>query len=324
MNISVSGFKNKKWLLAFSFFTTQITLADIIIEEHPLTQIPSPSITQPEKKLPSTPLLAPTLEKQTLITPPKTEPSQIENTPVITKNPIWEMQQQINALQNQVSQLRGTVEEQSNTIDQLKTDLRTRYLDLDQRISTQTAPQEPIPQEPIPKETAPTVNTDQSKKDEAKAPEPNKNLPKEVAKEPSNNQDDKKSFLAAYDSFRNGGPDAAIVPMQNFIKNFPKSELLINAHYWLGEFYLNASKPNQNIAIKEFEIVLKTPEHSKAPAALYKIASIYDLQDKTKDAEKKMLELKAQFPKSAEAKLADDYLKALAPSKPTTKKDKKK
>jgi tol-pal system protein YbgF len=204
-------------------------------------------------------------------------------------NSNWQLYTQMQQLQQNVDQLRGTVEEQAHQIQQLKSDLRTRYTDLDQRLVAQQAQSKPIA------DTAPTAASSNT----ATAPS-------------ATIEDEKKSYLAAYDTFRAGGPDKAIPPMMTFVMRYPNSTLTPNAYYWLGEFYLNASTPDQAAAQKNFEIVLnKYPDNAKAPAALYKIGSILDMQGKQQDAKKKMLELKAKYPKSPEAALADNYLKAL-------------
>ena len=112
--------------------------------------------------------------------------------------------------------------------------------------------------------------------------------------------------------------------MLAFVKRYPGSTFVPSAYYWLGEFYLNAATPDPASAQKHFETVLaRFPDHAKAPAALYKIGSILDLQGKPQEARKKMQELLAKYPKSPEAALADSYLKALetsskpaAPEKP--------
>lgn len=204
-------------------------------------------------------------------------------------NNSWEAYQQLQQLQQEIDQLRGTVEEQSHLIEKLQTDLRTRYTDLDQRLAAQ---QEQIKQAAL---AAPPSSTDTA------------NAPASATIE-----EEKKAYLAAYETFRAGGPDKAIPPMLAFTRRYPNSTFTPSAYYWLGEFYLNASTPDQAAAQKHFETVLtKYPDHAKAPASLYKLGSILDLQGKPQDAKKRMQELLAKYPKSPEAGLADSYLKAL-------------
>lgn len=210
--------------------------------------------------------------------------------PVTEKsNSDWESYKQTQQLQEELGRLRGTVEEQAHLIETLQNDLRTRYTDLDQRFN---ALQEQLKQTTS---VAPAVPASDSAAPSATI------------------EEEKKAYLAAYEVFRAGGPDKAIPPMLAFVKRYPNSTFTPGAYYWLGEFYLNASAPDQASAQKHFETVLtKYPDHAKAPASLYKLGSILDLQGKPQDAKKKMQELVAKYPKSPEAGLADSYLQALA------------
>ena len=49
---------------------------------------------------------------------------------------------------------------------------------------------------------------------------------------------EKTAYNDAYEAYKTGGAAKAIAPMQAFIKKYPASPLIPNAHYWLGEFYL--------------------------------------------------------------------------------------
>ncbi|MDQ8037845.1 MAG: tol-pal system protein YbgF [Pedobacter sp.] len=222
---------------------------------------------------------------------PAPAPAAVE-APVQTdsSNSGWDSYNQLQQLQEELGRLRGTVEEQAHLIEKLQTDLRTRYTDLDQRFN---ALQEQVKQ-------AAAAGPAAASTDAAAAPS-------------ATIEEEKKAYLAAYETFRTGGPDKAIPPMLAFVKRYPNSTFTPGAYYWLGEFYLNASTPDQASAQKHFETVLtKYPDHAKAPAALYKLGSIQDLQGKPQEAKKKMQELVAKYPKSPEAGLADSYLKALA------------
>lgn len=198
----------------------------------------------------------------------------------------WELYTQVQQLQQEVASLRGTLEEQAHLLEKLQSDQRARYTDLDQRLIAQ--------QDQI-KQAAPVA-----------AVSANTVAPSATIEE------EKKAYLAAYDTYRAGGPGKAIPPMLAFVKRYPNSTFTPNAYYWLGEFYLNADTPDQVAALKHFETVGKTPDNAKAPAAIYKIGSIFDLQGKPLEAKKKMQELLIKYPKSPEAALADNYLKALA------------
>lgn len=262
---------------------SHVALADITIEERPLSSAPAPK-----------PVAATPAPSKAAAEAPAESSAGGSNT--------WESYNLVQQLQEELGRLRGTVEEQAHQIERLQADLRTRYTDLDQRLSAQ---QEQIRQAAS---AAPAAAAETA-----------------PATASATIEEEKKAYLAAYETFRAGGPDKAIPPMLAFTKRYPNSTFTPSAYYWLGEFYLNASTPDQASAQKHFETVLtKYPDHAKAPASLYKLGSILDLQGKPQEAKKRMQELLAKYPKSPEAGLADSYLKALqaaeAPAaKPATK-----
>lgn len=297
--MSVSRHHLRLGSLALLLASSHFAVADIIIEDRSLS---APAVVNNVASKPasvaSTPVSAAATSK-VVVSEGAVAPADSGN----ASGSNWESYNQLQQLQQEVEQLRGTLEEQSHLIEKLQNDLRTRYTDLDQRLAAQ--------QEQLKQAASATAPASVAASDAAAAPS-------------ATIEEEKKAYLAAYETFRNGGPDKAIPPMLAFVKRYPNSTFTPNAYYWLGEFYLNASTPDQASAQKHFETVLgKYPDHAKAPAALYKLGSIADLQGKTADARKRMQELLTKYPKSPEAALADSYLKALeaaqAPAKPDPK-----
>ncbi|MFZ5560518.1 MAG: tetratricopeptide repeat protein [Pseudomonadota bacterium] len=235
-------------------------------------------------------------------------------------NTAWEQYTEQQQLRKELEQLRGAVEQQGFLIEKLQNDLRLRYTDLDQRLSAQqellnqsAAGGAAAPLLPGPGATAPGATGPGATPAGAAAPVPTG----------AGIEEEKRAYLAAYDTFRSGGADKAIPPMLAFVKRFPHSPLIPGAYYLLGEFYLNAKTPDPGAALKQYEtVVTEFPSNPKAPASLYRIASILDMSGKPAEAKQKMRELKARYPDSPEAGLADHYLKAVeaasapAPEKP--------
>lgn len=283
-------------------FASSVAFGQIFIEERSLSQQSAPPAPPMAAMAPHqdvvvsavTPAIA---AEPVVITTPA--PSDNTGTPVPDSGNSWQLYSQMQQMQEEVAQLRGMVEEQGHLIERLQNDLRTRYTDLDQRLQVQ--------QDRL--QTPPAADVAATGTGKAAT---------------SSLEEEKKAYLAAYDTFRSGGADKAIAPMLAFVKQYPDSSLTPGAHYWLGEFYLNASRPDQVKARQQFDTVLaKYPDNSKAPAALYKIASILDLQGKPDEARQKMQELMKRYPKSPEASLADTWLKTLqaaqAPAKPAAR-----
>lgn len=260
-------------------------LADIVVEERSLSA-PSP---KPVVFTGATTVLAAT---EAPATAAATAPAAGATTD--TGNAAWQQYTQIEQLQQQIQQLQGLLEQQGFLIEKLQNDLRLRYTDLDQRLAGLQEQQQQQQQAAAAAASTPGPAA-------GPATPPSATL-----------EEEKRAYLAAYDTFRVGGPDKAIPPMLAFVKRYPNSSFVPGAYYWLGEFYLNASVPDQAAAQKQFDIVLLNyPNTPKAPAALYKSGAILDLQGKPQEARKRMQELLQKYPQSAEASLAQSYIDAL-------------
>jgi tol-pal system protein YbgF len=224
----------------------------------------------------------------------------------------WDLYQQVQQLQQEVRQLRGQLEVQSNQIERLKQDGRSRYLDLDQRI-TQLGVKMATP--------APVTSTVETTPPAAVAVTPAA-VPAEAVKPAPTAEDEKRAYFSAYEVFRSGGPNKAINPMREFIKTYPQSSYIPGAYYWLGEFYLAASPADVNNARKSFRILVEQfPDAPKVPSALLKLASLADVDGKTADATRFLGDILKRFPSSPEAASAKQWLKDhnLPIPKPETK-----
>lgn len=260
--------------------------AAIVIEDRSLSSPQVPSQVSPGSKSSA----SATLSTHTLAS---TSVNNTEASAPEENNNSWELYNNVQRLQDEIAQLRGLVEQQGFLIEKLQNDLRSRYVDIDQRLNTLQEQQQ--------------ATTPAATEKTAEAP----------ATSTSSIEEERKAYLAAYDMFRSGGADKAIPSMLAFVKRYPNSSFTPGAYYWLGEFYLNANISDPVNARKSFETVLSQyPEDARAPASLYKIASILDLQGKPQEASLKMKELLSKYPKSSEAPLAQSYLKTAEPAKP--------
>ena len=95
----------------------------------------------------------------------------------------------------------------------------------------------------------------------------------------------------------------AIVGFRTYIQNYPKTSLIPNAQYWLGESYY--SQKNYAQAVEEFDIVIREyPDNPKVPSALFKQGDAYLQMNDTQRATVALCELMAKYPKTREARLA--------------------
>lgn len=248
-------------------------------------------------------------------TEPVTKPIQAQTTDTAPSLQ-WQLYQQVQQLQQEVRDLRGQLEVQANIIERMKQDARSRYLDLDQRITELKNRPQPEVINAIP---ANTTTTDTPTATTVTATETTTTPTAPVV----NPDDDKRAYFAAYQTFKTGGPNKAINPMRNFITTYPQSTFIPSAYYWLGEFYLAASPADVNNAKKSFRVVVeKYADAPKAASAMLKLASFADVDGKTQEAIKYMLRIVKEFPQSDEAKAAKAYLNAQNVSIPEDKKAK--
>lgn len=122
--------------------------------------------------------------------------------------------------------------------------------------------------------------------------------------------DPKALYEAAYSDYVRGSYDLAIRQFQEYLANFPETDLSDNAAYWIGECYYRQRKFKQ--AIAAFERVLENYSASdKVPSAMLKKGySHLELGEKT-PGQAQLQKVIREFPKSDEASLARQRLREL-------------
>ena len=81
--------------------------------------------------------------------------------------------------------------------------------------------------------------------------------------------DPKSLYDAAYNDYLKGNYDLALREFQEYLANFPATDLSDNATYWIGESYYRQKRFRQ--AIEQFDAVLsRYPRSDKVPSALLK------------------------------------------------------
>jgi len=111
------------------------------------------------------------------------------------------------------------------------------------------------------------------------------------------------AYKAAYALIRKRQFDASVVALLAFVKNFPQSDLVGNAYYWLGEVYM--VQGDASLAVVSFEYVIsKFPQHRKIPDALYKAGVAYQNTGNVDKANQLLQRVLAEYPESSAARLA--------------------
>ncbi len=221
---------------------------------------------------------------------------------------LWKLYQQVQRLEEEVRLLRGRFESQEQQLSQTDKELKTRFIDLDQRFeqfkeqqaaTVSTPPSVPTTETPStnnPTATTPTTTTTTT------APKPT----------PASTDDaDKRAYVGAYEAYRTGGASKAIAPMKAFIQNYPNSVYVPNANYWLGEFYLASTPPDFANAKRSFTMVMQQyPNSAKASAAIYRLATMAEVDDQLSEATRLMQLLTKSYGNTQEAGYAATFLKS--------------
>ena len=111
-------------------------------------------------------------------------------------------------------------------------------------------------------------------------------------------------------AFDQGDSGTAKKHFQEFIKRFPKSERADNAQFWIGEIYYREKWYEK--AILEYQNVIeKYPNGNKVPAAILKQGMAFQNIGDKANSRLILEELIKKYPKSNEAKIAREKIKAL-------------
>lgn len=120
--------------------------------------------------------------------------------------------------------------------------------------------------------------------------------------------DPKALYDAAYSDYVRGSYDLAIRQFQEYLTNFPGTDLADNAAYWIGECYYRQKKFRQ--AVTEFDRVLERYSGSdKVPSALLKKGYAYLELGEKQQGVGQLQRVIRDYPKSDEASLAQQRLK---------------
>ena len=110
-------------------------------------------------------------------------------------------------------------------------------------------------------------------------------------------------YRNALSDYTNGNYGLAISGFRTYIQNYPKTSLVANAQYWLGEAYY--SQKNYAQANQEFDVVIRDfPDSPKVPSALFKQGDALLQMGDTRRAIATLCELVTKHARTREARLA--------------------
>ncbi|MGY3945563.1 tol-pal system protein YbgF [Aeromonas tecta] len=195
-----------------------------------------------------------------------------------------ELQQQVDSLQGEVSELRGQLEQQTYQMEQSQQRQRQLYQELDKVANSQ-------PAAPSAASTAAATPA--------------------AAANYSTNQDENQAYDAAVNMvLKEKNYDKAIPAFEGFIKQFPNSSYVPNAHYWLGQLMFN--KGDRSGAAAQFTTV--ATKYSKSPKradALLKLGMLAQLDGKKAEAKTFYEQVIKGYPNTSPAQLAKQSLSKL-------------
>lgn len=187
---------------------------------------------------------------------------------------------QMSTLQDEVAELRGRTEEHAHQLEQILQRQREIYQEIDRRLTATPAPSGAVDSRSVPTNESDTSSSYSSNLGE-------------------NDAYDKAIRLVMEDRRY----DAAIPEFRSFIKQFPDSSYVPNAHYWLGQ--LLYAEGDFSAAKQEFSTVAERyPDSNKRADSLLKLGIVAQQQGEKELARSYFDKVIADYPDSTPADLA--------------------
>ncbi len=238
---------------------------------------------------------------------------------------LLELYAQVETLGLELGKLNGQIEMLSNDNSLLQKRQRDFYIDLDNRLREVEQPHKRGPSSHTSPKSSPQSMVTPPSDESAAAPPAAAIMPEAAATEETVAavQPDSGSLSAnelvppspvennaykeAFNLFKNGDYASAIAKFENFLDNYPQSNLAPGAAYWIG---------NARYALRDYQLAIdaqkrlisKYPDSLKAPDAFLNMASSqYEMGD-SKASRHTLDELVAKYPHSDAAKKAKQRL----------------
>ena len=224
-----------------------------------------------------------------------------------------EMQDRLSALAAKVDQTNSQLQNTNQNLEQAKADLAAKEQQL-------TDLRENRAKEAADRALAAAAAAEQARQKEKDLSRQREITPAHVKKKPegesagepeattaAQNSPEQKEYQKAYDLFEKKNYKQAYAAFNTFIENNPKSSLVANARFWMGDCLYNQKE--YAVAILEYQkVIADFKNHPKAPAALLKQALAFE-QLKDNDTAKIIYQkLATEYPNSEQAAVAKKKL----------------
>lgn len=205
------------------------------------------------------------------------------------RKPLLDLVQMIDALRGDIARLRGQTEVLANQQENLEKRQRDLYVDLDARLRRMEEQQQAIQQQ------------QQAVLQQQQA------IAERLAQPERDAQAEKTAYESALNQFKVGNYQSAIAGFQTFMVNFPNSQLVPSAQYWVGNAYY--ALRDYKVAISAQQKVLASwPDNAKAPDSMLNIASSQAELGDQKAARDTLRNLITRYPNSPAAEQARQRL----------------
>lgn len=220
-----------------------------------------------------------------------------------------ELQGRVAVQHDRIERLRNDLDQAQTSLEQLRKEAAQRLMDLEFRL-------EPGASSPGPRPGEETSRSEDQEKEALSQDIPRalKKIEPEPEPDKSVIADSGNTEKALYDKalalYYAEKPEQARKHFRNFIDEYPDSQLVPNAWYWLAETYYTEKDFPQ--AILGFRQILdKFPEDPKAPDALLKIGYSYERLNDFRNALFYLGVLTQDYPDSSAARKASDLIPEL-------------
>ena len=102
----------------------------------------------------------------------------------------------------------------------------------------------------------------------------------------------------------------SVQQFDQYLAQYPDGRFVTNAYYWQGQAYVNLSMFNE--ARVAFETILEQyPDGRKIEDAMYSLGTVYHRLGDNARARQLLQDVRARFPNTSAANLADIYMRSL-------------
>ncbi len=205
-----------------------------------------------------------------------------------------ELAGQIADIQREIREIRGDVETLRYETEGAATRQRDQYLDIDRRLQTLEGTAPPVTARP-----GAGAGSAAGAAAAAAGPAP--------AAPASGGASERASYQAAFDLLKEGRYEQARAGFEQFLSEYPGSELAGHSQYWLGETYYVTQKYDEALAAFQ-KAVSQYPQSRKLPDALLKVGYCRYELGQYAEARAALNTVLERFPESTAARLAGQRL----------------